>query len=141
MSPEEQKKVLRRIQSSLAESGSEVRILVIEDDPNDAILTMSKLREFGLDPILAQTTIEIEETIKQMNPWLIFLDLKLHNLAGLDVLKTVRRVRPDIHVVVLTGAYTLDSEECAEALTLDAVVISKPLSDSHAQLLFGTPPQ
>ncbi len=93
----------------------ETTILLVEDNPDDALLTQTALKEnkFLNDVIWAKDGVEaldylfstgIYEGREEGMPQLVLLDLKLPRLDGLDVLKRIRedertRLLP---VVVLT---------------------------------------
>ena len=88
----------------------ELDILLVEDNPNDAELTQRALRktEIGARLLIARDGAEaIEQVLTQgLRPRVIFLDLKLPKIDGMEVL---RRIRADertkgIPVVVLTSS-------------------------------------
>jgi two-component system, response regulator len=89
---------------------SEIDILLVEDNPNDAELTLRALRknEMGARVAIARDGAEALEYIfkSEQKPKVIFLDLKLPKIDGIEVL---RRIRADdstkaIPVVVLTSS-------------------------------------
>src|SRR6266571_5037895 len=96
-----------------------VDILLIEDNPNDAELTERALRksELGARLALARDGAEALEYLLsgRPRPRVVFLDLKLPKIDGIEVL---RRVRADdrtrsIPVVVLTSSQEeRDVSEC-----------------------------
>jgi CheY-like chemotaxis protein len=88
----------------------ELDILLVEDNPNDAELTQRALRktEIGARLLIARDGAEaIEKVLTEgLRPRVIFLDLKLPKIDGMEVL---RRIRADertkqIPVVVLTSS-------------------------------------
>lgn len=88
----------------------ELDILLVEDNPNDAELTQRALRktEIGARLLVARDGAEAIERIltEGLRPRVIFLDLKLPKIDGMEVL---RRIRADertkeIPVVVLTSS-------------------------------------
>jgi two-component system, response regulator len=89
---------------------SEIDILLVEDNPNDAELTLRALRknEMGARVAIARDGAEALDYIfkSEQKPKVIFLDLKLPKIDGIEVL---RRIRADqstkaIPVVVLTSS-------------------------------------
>ena len=96
-----------------------VDILLVEDNPNDAELTQRALKKSGLDAsvTIARDGAEALEYLisDRPKPKVIFLDLKLPKIDGIEVL---RRVRADertrsIPVVVLTSSQEeKDIAEC-----------------------------
>jgi len=105
----------------LPPSGEEVaetaEILLVEDDPKDAELTLTALDDYGLDNevVVARDGEEALEYLyrrgayqsrDKANPAVVLLDLKLPKIDGLEVL---RRVKADpllsiIPIVVLTSS-------------------------------------
>jgi two-component system response regulator len=100
----------------MARDDSEVDVLLVEDNPNDAELTMRALRS----SVRSERFMHAEDGVKAIGilfedggaarpnklPRMILLDLKLPKLDGLEVL---RRVKQDertrsIPVVVLTSS-------------------------------------
>ena len=96
-----------------------VDILLVEDNPNDAELTMRALKRANVDAhlIIARDGAEALEILisDQPKPKVIFLDLKLPKVDGIEVLRQVRmddRTRA-IPVVVLTSSQEeRDITEC-----------------------------
>jgi two-component system response regulator len=87
-----------------------VEILLVEDNPNDAELTQRALKKTNLDVRLAiaRDGAEALEYLlsNRPKPKVIFLDLKLPKIDGIEVLRRVRaddRLR-SVPVVVLTSS-------------------------------------
>ena len=97
----------------------EIDILLVEDNPNDAELTQRALRknDLGARLTIAKDGAEALEYLlsSRPRPKVIFLDLKLPKIDGIEVL---RRLRADdrtrsIPVVVLTSSQEeRDIAEC-----------------------------
>lgn len=97
----------------------EIDILLVEDNPNDAELTLRALRksDVGARLAIARDGAEALEYLlsSRPKPKVVFLDLKLPKIDGVEVL---RRVRADdrtrsIPVVVLTSSQEeRDISEC-----------------------------
>lgn len=97
----------------------EIDILLVEDNPNDAELTLRALRksDIGARLVIARDGAEALEYLLsgRPKPKVVFLDLKLPKIDGIEVL---RRVRADerthsIPVVVLTSSQEeRDISEC-----------------------------
>lgn len=140
MTPEEQHKAIAKIRVALEGRKPPIETLVVEDDTSDAEITISRIRAFGLIAHWARDTVEVQNYLSTHNPWLTFLDLKLGDASGINVLDWIKSVKPDSRVVILTGAFQHDSEECKESLKRGAIaVMLKPLTEQQIQLIFGTP--
>lgn len=100
-------------------AGEEIDILLVEDNPNDAELTLRALRktDIGASLAIARDGAEALEYLlsDRKLPKVVFLDLKLPKIDGMEVL---RRIRADerthsIPVVVLTSSQEeRDITEC-----------------------------
>lgn len=96
----------------------EVDILIVEDNPTDAELTLRALKknnlanniyvvedgELALDFLYARG--KFSDRIKNKNPKVVFLDLKLPKVNGLEVIKEIKSDEnlKSIPVVVLTSS-------------------------------------
>src|SRR6516162_3048149 len=97
----------------------EIDILLVEDNPNDAELTLRALRksDIGARLAIARDGAEALEYLlsTRPKPKVVFLDLKLPKIDGIEVLRSVRsdeRTR-SIPVVVLTSSQEeRDISEC-----------------------------
>jgi len=64
---------------------------------------------------------------------IVLLDLKLPDVGGLEILKTVRKERPGVYVIVMTGYYTV--QNAVEAMKLGAFdYLTKPFSDDELSI-------
>jgi two-component system response regulator len=88
----------------------ELDILLVEDNPNDAELTQRALRktDIGARLLIARDGAEAIERVltEGLRPRVIFLDLKLPKIDGMEVLRRIRADErtKDIPVVVLTSS-------------------------------------
>ena len=85
-----------------------MRVLLVEDDEGDAFLVRELLLDAGsdVDLVRARSLAEATEAIGA-DVDCVLLDLGLPDATGLDGLRTVLELSPNIAVLVLTG---LDDE-------------------------------
>lgn len=91
-------------------SESCIKVLVVDDETAlaDTLAQRLKMRD-----LLVKTAYSGEQAlskIREENPDVIILDLRMPEMHGMEVLKTVRKDYPLIQVIVLTGHGT-DKEE------------------------------
>jgi DNA-binding NtrC family response regulator len=102
-------------------------ILVVDDEKN-ILLTMSQSLE-ALD-ISVQTAASGEEALQKLREGsfgLVFLDLKMPGMDGMEVLSRIKKDWPKIRVIIITAHGTIES--AVEAMKLGAVdFIQKPFS-------------
>jgi DNA-binding response OmpR family regulator len=102
-------------------------ILVVDDEKNIR-LTISQSLETLEIPV--QTAVNGEEALRKLreSPFgLVFLDLKMPGIDGMEVLRQIKDDWPKIRVIIITAHGTVES--AVEAMKLGAVdFIQKPFS-------------
>jgi len=103
------------------------KLLVIDDEP--------AIRE-GVRRILESASFEVEtfasghaalERIRHEPFDLVITDLKMPGISGMDVLKAIKEIQPDLPVIFITGYSSVDS--AVEVMKLGAVdYIAKPFT-------------
>jgi DNA-binding NtrC family response regulator len=102
-------------------------ILIVDDEKNIR-LTMSQ----SLEPlkIPLRTAVNGEEALQKLKDGqfrMVFLDLKMSGIDGMEVLRRIKKEWPKIRVVIITAHGTIES--AVEAMKLGAVdFIQKPFS-------------
>ncbi|MBV9280053.1 MAG: SpoIIE family protein phosphatase [Chloroflexi bacterium] len=90
------------------------RVLVVDDDPDINRLVSVRLKARGFDVRSASDGEEALAELVESPPDVLFLDVSMPGLSGLDVLERVRGERLDLAVIMMTA---FGSEEVAvEAL-------------------------
>lgn len=117
---------------------AEMRVLVVEDDPQDAYLAQRPLSKTGLKVEIAPTAeIALEKLSATARYVMIFLDLKLPGRDGIHVLKQVRESEPDLPVIIMTGQ-EIDSDLVRRAVDLGYYgFVKKPMKDETPQEIFA----
>lgn len=101
-------------------------ILVVDDDRSNRVTLERLLRREGFSVLQAESGREAMEVLRERAVDLVLTDLKMPGMSGLDLLKAVRAIDPDIEVVVMTAYGTV--EAAVEAMKEGAYdFVSKPL--------------
>ena len=84
------------------------KILIVDDEANIRILmeqVLEKLEDEGVELFVAENGQEALETIQDEKPDLVFLDIMMPKMNGLDVCRTVKKELkiPDIYIIMLTA--------------------------------------
>ena len=79
------------------------RILVVEDDPHIADVVEYVLIEHGFSVTRAADGDAGKRRFTESPPDLVLLDLNLPGIPGLDLFQLMRRLRPEIPVIMLTS--------------------------------------
>jgi two-component system nitrogen regulation response regulator NtrX len=102
-------------------------ILVIDDEPGIRSTVRDILEDEGHRVLLAEDAVIGLDLMTTERPDLAVLDVWLPRMGGLDALAEIKRRRPELEVVVVTGHGTIDM--AVRALKLGAFdFIEKPLS-------------
>jgi DNA-binding NtrC family response regulator len=101
------------------------KILIVDDEKNIRLTMRQALQPLGYD---VETAVNGEDALKQLEAGdfgLILLDLKMPGMDGLEVLRRVVALRPDIRVILISAHGTV--ENAVEVIHLGAVdFIQKP---------------
>ena len=80
-----------------------MRALVVEDDPMIGRAVMNGLKSCGFAVDWVRDGVEAEHTLMQGNHDLALLDLGLPHRDGLGILRSLRRAKNDIPVLIITA--------------------------------------
>lgn len=83
--------------------GSPLRVLVVDDEVNIAELISMALRYEGWQVTTAHTGTKAVAAAKETQPDAVVLDMMLPDFDGLEVLRRMRGLDPDLPVVFLTA--------------------------------------
>jgi two-component system NtrC family response regulator len=82
---------------------AKVRVLAIDDEKSVRVTCQRILEEAGFSVDTCATGQEGVQHALQGNYEVVLLDLKLPDMPGLDALEILRRERPDVSVIIITG--------------------------------------
>jgi DNA-binding NtrC family response regulator len=112
-------------------------ILVIDDEAVIRMLLEGRLRQAGFEPVGAGSAAEAMESLQASKPDLILLDLLLPDGDGMDLLVQIKKLHPDVPVIVLTGI-GLDPDIEKEATSKGAAAyVSKDSTVDHLLMHIG----
>lgn len=104
------------------------KLLIIDDEEGiRKVLTLS-LTNDGYDVLAAAGGEEGIEIFKKESPPIILTDIKMPGMDGIETLKQIKELNPDVEVIMITGHGDMDL--AIEALKLDASdFLNKPIRD------------
>ncbi len=113
------------------------RVLVIDDDEAIRKVFLLALEGTDLQVDTAISGAKGLEMMKQQTYDLICLDLKMPELSGVDTLKKLRKIDPDIPVYIITAYYGEFAEELRKAQEdgLKFELMMKPLTSNQIMCL------
>jgi CheY-like chemotaxis protein len=109
------------------------RILCVDDEEVilDSLRKILVLDGYSVDTV--ETGQEALGLVQMRDYDFVFTDLKMPAMSGTDVAKSVKHLRPDIDVVIITGFATVDSAvECMKFGAMD--YIEKPFTEDELRL-------
>jgi PAS domain S-box-containing protein len=109
--------------------GDGYRILVVDDElgPREALRMMLKSR---FEVMTASSGSEALELLRQTPPDLVFLDIKMRGMSGIEVLRAIKQIDARIEVVMMTAYASLETARGAVAHRASDYLI-KPFSKAE----------
>ena len=105
---------------STTDGGKKAVIMIVDDEEVIRNMVNVFLKSYGYEVILASNGMEAIEKIQQtgVEVSLVFLDMMLPGITGMEVFKRLRQTNPKIKAI-LTSGYTQDilEEELDESTT------------------------
>ncbi len=89
------------------------RILVIDDEPGVGWIFSKILSDNGYEVISSQSGKDGLARVKKDAPDLVFLDLKLPEVDGIHVLKEIKKINPEVLVIMITAHETIQTAVAA----------------------------
>ncbi|WP_299978655.1 hybrid sensor histidine kinase/response regulator [Desulfobacula sp.] len=105
------------------------KILLIDDDEDIRDIMSITLKDAGYSVICAPDGHTGIMLATREEPHIIITDIKMPGMNGLEVLEKIKKIKPEIEVIVTTGFG--DIKKAVKALQYDASdFISKPIDDA-----------
>ena len=109
-------------------------ILIVDDEKNIRLTLSQALETLGAEIDTAANGEEALTKLKEKEFGLILLDIRMPGMDGMEVLRRVRDIRPDIRMIMITAYGTIES--AVEAMKLGAVdFLQKPFDPDEVREL------
>ena len=109
-------------------------VLIVDDEKNIRLTLSQVLESLELETDSAVNGEEALAKLKEKDYGLILLDLRMPGMDGMEALRQLREVRPDIRVIIITAYGTIES--AVDAMKLGAVdFVQKPFSPKEIREL------
>ena len=79
------------------------KVLIVEDEESQRILYEAERSELGHQVTLARDGVDAVEKVRTGKPDIVVLDLMMPNMHGLDALRKVLSLNPNIPVIIHTA--------------------------------------
>jgi DNA-binding response OmpR family regulator len=109
-------------------------ILIVDDEKNIRLTMLQSLEPMGMVVQAAVNGEEAIEKLKEDRFGIVFLDLKMPGMDGIEILRQIKEKWPETRVIIITAHGTIDI--AVEAMKLGAVdFITKPFSPKEIREL------
>ena len=109
-------------------------VFVIDDDEIIRLSCEQILKKSGYKVETFGNGYEGIERLKKVRPPLLVVDIKMPELDGFEVIKLVRKVDPEVVIVVITGYATI--ETAVDAMKMGAYdFLPKPFTPNELRLI------
>jgi two-component system response regulator (stage 0 sporulation protein F) len=109
------------------------KVLIVDDQNGIRILLMEVFSNEGYQTYQASNGKLALEIVKAHTPDLVLLDMKIPGMDGLDILKHIKSMNPEIKVIMMTAYGELDMIK--EATELGALMhFTKPFDIDELRL-------
>jgi DNA-binding NtrC family response regulator len=112
-----------------------IKLLVVDDEPGICDIFKRTFSPVGFTVLTSTTGQEALTVVKKEKPRIVFLDINMLGMSGLEVLKEIKKIDKSIKVIMVT---VMDDEKTkAEAMRLGAdEFVTKPfISDQLEEIV------
>lgn len=111
-----------------------VKILVIDDDPSIRNMLEIVLKKTGYDVTCTESGKSALEKLKKETFELIISDIKMPDITGIDLLKKIKTINPEIPVILITAFAS--ANDAVEAMKLGAEdYVTKPFNLDELRII------
>jgi signal transduction histidine kinase/FixJ family two-component response regulator len=104
------------------------QLLLADDEAGIRKVLGIYLTDSGFDVLLAENGLQALELFRKARPPIVLTDLRMPDLDGIELLRTIKSERPDTEVIMITGHGDMDL--AIESLKLEATdFVTKPIND------------
>lgn len=92
------------------------KILIVDDQFGIRILLNEVFQKEGYQTFQAANGIQALDILKEHQPDLVLLDMKIPGMDGVEILKRMKVIDPEIRVIIMTAYGELDMIQEAKSL-------------------------
>ncbi|MDQ0218533.1 response regulator [Peribacillus cavernae] len=92
------------------------KILIVDDQFGIRILLNEVLNKEGYNTFQAANGVQALDIVTKHSPDLVLLDMKIPGMDGIEILKRMKQLDPDIRVIIMTAYGELDMIQKAKDL-------------------------
>ena len=111
-----------------------IKLLFVDDDKTFSKVMKKELARMGYSTVCADCGEAAIDALRMHNFEVIILDIKMPGIGGLNTLKCVKEIDPEVEVIMLTGRATIES--AVESMKMGAYdYITKPCRLNELDIL------
>jgi len=84
------------------------KLLIVDDQSGIRVLLMEVFNGDGYDTYQAANGVQALEMVQRVKPDLVLLDMKIPGMDGLEILQRMKKMNPEIKVIMMTAYGELD---------------------------------
>jgi len=88
---------------------ADLRVLVVDDEKDFLEMTVKRMQKKGIDTVGVMSGNEAVEKISNENFDVVLLDVKMPGMDGVETLREIKRLKPLVEVIMLTGHASVES--------------------------------
>jgi len=92
---------------------NKINVLVVDDQPGVRFLLDIVIKDIGHEVSTAQNGLEAVEKTRSIQFDLVFMDVRMPLMGGLEALSKIKAISPQTDVVIMTAYGSDDTIECA----------------------------
>jgi len=117
----------KKLKKPIKDGANQITILIVEDDPDLRESLAAALRDEGYHVVWAQDADEAIASVKAHKASMIFMDICLPDMNGVEVYKAIKKIQPAVTTVMMTGFFVQDLVD--EAISAGAYdILYKPFT-------------
>ena len=119
---------------------NQARILIVDDEPGMCWALEKVLQAEGCQTMAATTGQNALELTQEESLDIVFIDVTLPDMDGIDLAALIRQTRPDVIIIVISGCLSEGDKVIEEALELGTIskFLSKPFELAEVRLAVKT---
>jgi DNA-binding NtrC family response regulator len=103
-----------------------IKVLIVDDESAICDLLKTYLEKLGFQALIATNGEQALEILREEEPAIMTLDIRMPGLNGYEVLQKVKRRHPELFIIVVTGIDVPNMEEMLEHSGAHAI-LRKPI--------------
>lgn len=109
-----------------------IKLLAVDDEPGICDILKKTFSPIGFTVLTATNGQDALAAVKKEKPKIVFLDVRMLGMSGLEVLKEIKKIDPAIKVIMVTVMDDEETRQEAKKLGADEF-ITKPFNSDYLE--------